>query len=171
MTLDQVFLLHSSVTTRKNEINFLSQKRIASNRNGYFPCYVHRIKDPNENAKSSPFFFAFSRIDILKSGFESFGRFLTVKWVKAALISLTLALLAVSIWGVIELKQKFDPLWFLSTDSYLYKWAVIYDDNFPSAAEKLHIFMADINLPDDLYKVDHVVSGLEERRESRFPSR
>lgn len=46
-----------------------------------------------------------------------------------------MALLAVSIWGVTELKQEFNPVWFLPQSSYLFGFLSKILEYYPDAGE------------------------------------
>lgn len=57
-----------------------------------------------------------------QSLFQIYGIYL-LKWPSQIFVlALTSALLAVSLWGNYELRQEFDPMWFLPKESYLSRW-------------------------------------------------
>ena len=46
---------------------------------------------------------------------------------KISILILTTGILGVSVWGNIELRQEFDPMWFLPKESYLSQWYHYYE--------------------------------------------
>ena len=81
---------------------------------------------------------------------------IVLKAVKAVIICITLVILGFSIWGNIELRQEFNPVWFLPPDSYLAQWHKYNSIHFPSQGEKVTVFMENLDLPKDLAKLDKV---------------
>jgi len=54
------------------------------------------------------------------------GAFLTRGLVyKAGVLAVTVALAGLGAWGAADLRQEFDPAWFLPKDSYLFHWSSI----------------------------------------------
>ena len=66
-----------------------------------------------------------NRGEILQAVFHHYGNFLLKIPTQICICILTLAIFAVSCWGNVELKQEFDPMWFLPKDSYLFQWHVM----------------------------------------------
>jgi len=130
----------------------LDQRRVEAKRDGAFPCYVHKNYTPNQ----------FSQRNILQSCFKSLGNVIVKPFVKASLILTTIGLLAVSIWGNIELRQEFNPIWFLPPESYLAQWHQYNSKFYPSSGEKVTVFMGDLKLPEELDKLDLMHKELDQ---------
>ena len=124
----------------------IDQRRIEDQRNGSLICIKHKNFKPNK----------FSQKNILQTVFKSIANVIVLKPVKALIVFFTLILLGVSIWGNIELRQEFNPIWFLPADSYLAQWHKYNSIYFPSQGEKVTIFMENLDLPADLAKLDKV---------------
>lgn len=124
----------------------IDQRRIEEQRNGTLICFKHKNFKPNK----------FSQKNILQSVFKSIANVIVLKPVKAVIICITLVILGFSIWGNIELRQEFNPVWFLPPDSYLAQWHKYNSIHFPSQGEKVTVFMENLDLPKDLAKLDKV---------------
>jgi len=124
----------------------IDQRRIEEQRNGTLPCIKHKNFKPNK----------FSQKNILQTVFKSLANLIVLKPVKCLIILLTLIILGFSIWGNIELRQEFNPVWFLPQDSYLAQWHKYNYQYFPSQGEKVNVFMENLDLPKDLKKLDKV---------------
>jgi hypothetical protein len=46
-------------------------------------------------------------------------------------LALTLAFMSVGTWGVVLIRQHFDPILLLPTESYLRQWIDVHDKHFP----------------------------------------
>lgn len=98
------------------------------------------------------------------------------------MLVLTSVILAFTLWGNYELRQEFDPMWFIPKESYLSRWNqmnekwvlywhsgmhgtqdFLYRRFFPSQGEKIHIFFTDTILPEELGKLDYIVSQLQQQ--------
>jgi len=124
----------------------IDQRRIEEQRNGTMPCIKHKNFKPNK----------FSQKNILQTVFKSLANLIVLKPVKCLIILVTLIILGLSIWGNIELRQEFNPVWFLPQDSYLAQWHKYNYQYFPSQGEKVNVFMENLDLPKDLKKLDKV---------------
>jgi len=124
----------------------IDQRRIEDQRNGTLMCIKHKDFKPNK----------FSQKNVLQTIFKSIANLIVKKVVKCLIILLTLVILGFSIWGNIELRQEFNPVWFLPPDSYLAQWHKYNSIHFPSQGEKVNVFMENLDLPKDLKKLDKV---------------
>ena len=52
------------------------------------------------------------------------------------MLLVTCGLLAVNAWGLSQLRQEFNPLWFLPSDSYLAKYHRAVETYFPNEGEQ-----------------------------------
>jgi hypothetical protein len=53
---------------------------------------------------------------------------------------LTAGILGLTIWGTVNLEQKFDSKWFLPTDSYAYKYLTASDTYFSTGQEQAGVY-------------------------------
>ena len=102
----------------------IDQARIDANRNGCLPCYKHPLSrgNPENKTKMDEIAQECSQMDALQSAFHQYGKILLKPVAQAVVISITIGVLAISLWGNVELRQEFDPIWFLPRDSYLARW-------------------------------------------------
>ena len=90
----------------------LDIKRVREHRNGFMPCIQHQL--PEGGNKLSRW-----RSNPGKVIFKNLATFLMKPVSKAMVLIFTLGLLGVGIYGVYELRQEFNPAWFLPPGSYL----------------------------------------------------
>ena len=100
----------------------LDQRRIEEKRNATIPCIKHKNFKPNN----------FSQRNILQSVFKSISNVIVKKPIKVVILVVTSVLLGISVWGNILLKQEFNPIWFLPSESYLAQWHKYNSQYFPS---------------------------------------
>jgi len=124
----------------------IDQRRIEEKRNGTIPCYVHKNFQPN----------SFSQKNILQSIFKAISNVIVTVPMKILVLSLTLVILAISLWGNVLLRQEFNPIWFLPSDSYLAQWHKYNEFYFPSRGEQVNLFMENLHLPSEFDKLEYV---------------
>lgn len=133
----------------------LDQRRIEDRRNGYVPCIRHApVKSDGQTC---------GQLDFLQSFFEKYCQVLLKTPSKVFVFILTATLLSISTWGSVELRQEFDPMWFLPKDSYLSLWAGNNEKYFPSQGEKIHVFIIELQLPEELEKLDKTIKTLQDQ--------
>jgi len=131
----------------------IDQRRIEAGRNGSLVCYTHTNFQPNK----------LSQKNILQSVFKSIAK-AVIRWpARIAIILASLTLLGVSIWGNVLLRQEFNPVWFLPADSYLAQWHHHNSQLFPSQGEQVTVFLAGLQLPEELPKLDLIHSKLQKQ--------
>ncbi|XP_043207337.1 protein patched homolog 3-like [Amphibalanus amphitrite] len=119
----------------------LDQRRIEARRDGLVPCYTHRNWVPNTCSQRNYFQNFFSRVYA--------PAVLSVPG-KVIVLVVTCALLAVNSWGLSELRQEFNPLWFLPTDSYLSMYHRNVERFFPNEGHEGVVFLSGLHLADNL---------------------
>ncbi|TRY61569.1 hypothetical protein TCAL_14942 [Tigriopus californicus] len=104
--------------------------------------------------------------NLLQGGFDSYGKVLSRNLlVKVGILSLTAVILAFSIWNTWLLEQKFDPVWFLPKDSYLFQWFELKSQYYPSQGETVHVFMTDLDLPEEFPKIKSVAEAISSQQD------
>ena len=89
--------------------------------------------------------------------------------VKVLIIFLSAVLLGVSLWGNVLLRQEFNPVWFLPAESYLAQWHQHNSRLFPSQGEQVTVFLAGLDLPNELAKLDMVHEQLKKQEDIIAP--
>ena len=67
--------------------------------------------------------------------FRWLARRIVLRGVKLGIALVTLLLLAISVWGNTQLRQEFNPVWFLPAESYLAQWHKYNQHYFPSQVQ------------------------------------
>ncbi|XP_023320290.1 Niemann-Pick C1 protein [Eurytemora carolleeae] len=133
----------------------LDQRRIEEKRNGSIPCYVHVNYTPNK----------LSQQNIVATMFQHLADIILRKPAKIMLLFLTAALFGISIYGNVELRQEFNPIWFLPSDSYIAQWHHFNSIYYPSRGEQVTVFIGNLDLPRELVNLEHMHSELLEQKD------
>lgn len=120
----------------------IDEKRLAKNRNGFFPCIVHKENTLkwNPNLMHRFITFLYSKIVLTNAG-------------KLVVILIALAVSAFSADRVFQIKQRFDPMWFIPTSTYYFKYAMAYREAFPNRGFEAGIYMGQLNYTENLPKI------------------
>ena len=95
---------------------------------------------------------------------------LVIRWpVKVLIILFSAAVLGVSLWGNVLLRQEFNPVWFLPAESYLAQWHHHNSRLFPSQGEQVTVFLEGLDLPTELAKLDLVHQQLKAQNDVIAP--
>jgi hypothetical protein len=111
----------------------LDQKRIAAGRNGILPCLTHKDYQPPQCWDFSTLFMSV------------YSKCLASWLFKAAVFLISLAFLGIGIWGTFSIRQKFDPILLLPSDSYLRKFVAAHDADFPANGWHAEVYMSEID--------------------------
>lgn len=131
----------------------LDQRRLEDSRHGFLWCWKIKNWTPNDC----------SQRDLCQTFFtEVYAKFLFKLPVKIVVIVVTAAVLAVSGWGLSNLRQEFDPVWFLPQDSYLYKFFMKQKYYYPSSGEEGTIYFGNVSLLEEMPKIENLVKQLKE---------
>ena len=130
----------------------VDQKRIENRRNGLLPCIRHKDWAPN----------AVSQRNLAQEMFVKASHYQLHWGGKVAILLLTAGLGSVGVWGLTQLRQEFNPVWFIPQESYLAKWFNANELYFPKEGEKVKINIAQVDFNEELPKIDALVTRLEE---------
>ncbi|GLH15770.1 NPC intracellular cholesterol transporter 1 homolog 1b [Gryllus bimaculatus] len=128
----------------------LDEKRIMTNRDC---CYR-----PQKNWKPN----SCSQRNVQKTVFNKYIIPNVMKTpMKVFILLTTLVLFSVNIWCVLQVEQKFDPIWYLYPDSY----PILYNDKlneyFPKYGKRAAIYMGDVNFYEDKAELNELATRLE----------
>ncbi|XP_045125930.1 protein patched homolog 3-like [Portunus trituberculatus] len=130
----------------------LDQRRLEDRRHGLFWCW----KMSPEWSPSGC-----SQRDLCNEFFSRFyAKFLLHPAVRVIVILWTSALFFASTWGLTNLRQEFDPIWFLPQDSYLYGYFEKQRDYFPSSEEPGSVYLSNIDLANELVNIQELSESL-----------
>ena len=123
----------------------MDAQRIRAHRNAFLPCIsMAKPETPRELKHSNPG----------KVVFQKFATFLMHPASKVTVVILTGGLTALGAYGVTELKQEFNPAWFLPPRSYLTEWMNNKEEYFPDKGERVTINIGEIGNNKKKVKVD-----------------
>ena len=120
----------------------LDEKRVAKNQNCCCPCIVHKeakiVWEPNLMPRFITFLY--SKIVLNKFG-------------KTSIIILAIGLSAFSTARVFQIKQKFDPIWFIPSSTYFFKFMMMHRDFYPTRGTEAAVYMGPMNYTSELPKI------------------
>ncbi|KAG0719980.1 NPC intracellular cholesterol transporter 1 1b [Chionoecetes opilio] len=129
----------------------LDQRRLEDNRQGILWCWKVKNWTPNRCSQK----------ELCQSFFSDiYAKYLLKLPVKIVVLLLTAILLSVSSWGLSNLRQDFNPIWFLPQSSYLFKFFMKNEQYFPSAGEEGIIYFGEINMTSELPKIEALMLKL-----------
>lgn len=130
----------------------LDVKRIENKRNGIFPCIIHdnhesTIRDPSQSLAWYIIDWFYSKIVLTTIG-------------KILVIIITLGMITIAGMGTSQLKQWFDPNWFLPKDSYLSNYMTIHNLHYPNRGYPAAVFIGDIDYTNNFEKIVKLTENL-----------
>lgn len=130
----------------------IDQRRLEDHRHGLLWCWKLRNWTPSRC----------SQRDLCQSFFtDVYSKFLCLLPVKVLVLVVTAVLFSVSGWGLSNLRQEFDPIWFLPQDSYLYQFFIKQRYYYPSSGEQGSIYFGNISLLSELSRIEELTQRLE----------
>ncbi|XP_071523040.1 patched domain-containing protein 3-like isoform X2 [Panulirus ornatus] len=131
----------------------LDQRRLEDNRHGIIWCWKLKNWTPNQCSQK----------DICQTFFsEVYGKFLFRLPSKIAVLIVTMALLAVSGWGLSNLQQEFNPIWFLPQSSYLFKFFMKQEYYYPTSGEMGIVYFGRMDYLEELPKIEELMTRMKE---------
>jgi hypothetical protein len=71
-------------------------------------------------------------------------------------------MLGVNTWGNTELRQEFNPIWFLPQDSNLFQYFAMRDRYFPGRGDEAFLLLQNVSLSSHLTDLDNLVQKLHD---------
>ena len=134
----------------------LDERRISTGRDGLLMCIVHKDFKPSKCSQQN-----FGDVVVKK-----YAQLLSSVIFKCLVTVFTLGMLAVGIWGSVLIRQKFDPVLLLPSDSYLREWLNVHDELYPDNGWGAEIFTAEFDHT-DLHKFEELTNKLEELKNAK----
>lgn len=131
----------------------IDERRILANRNSIIPCIVHAPAQTKLWWEPNLFYRMLSSI---------FKQILT-KPGKIIVLMSTVGMTAFSLKGLMNLEQKFDPAWFIPSDTYLNKFIMEKRALYPDQGYEAMILMGRLNYTNELNKIRDVIVEVENR--------
>ncbi|XP_066977842.1 LOW QUALITY PROTEIN: patched domain-containing protein 3-like [Macrobrachium rosenbergii] len=131
----------------------LDQRRLEDHRHGLFWCW--KIKDWRPNACSRQRF-------CQRFFGKPYARLFLNLPMKIIILLLTLGIIAVSGWGLANLRQEFNSIWFLPQESYLYKFFIKQKEYYPSSGEGGTIYFGNMSLVNEMPRIEKLITTLRQ---------
>lgn len=128
----------------------LDEKRLAKNKNGCIPCIVHKDKKLWCEPKLMPRFITFL-----------YSRFVLNKFGKTFVIIFAIALTAFSTERVFQIKQKFDPMWFIPSHLQFFQYVMNHRHFYPNRGFEAGIYFGNLNYTAELPKIISLVEDVK----------
>jgi predicted RND superfamily exporter protein len=128
----------------------LDEQRVEAGRDGLLPCIVHQDFQPSDCSK----------FEVGLTVMKYYAKLLSSSVFKVITILITVSLLAFGAWGWCQIKQKFDPILLLPSESYLREWIRVQQDFYPDDGWVADVYSGEISYK-DLESIDTLVSELE----------
>jgi predicted RND superfamily exporter protein len=135
----------------------LDCRRLKARRNGLCPCYRHRGENEKKTTTEQS---RASKLSLSQRLFHQLGR-LILSWPGMIVVLLTAAALtAGGVYGLTQLEQKFDPIWFLPPSSYIAKWYSANAAYFPSEGESVVVYFTGIDWRSEATRIGELEEAL-----------
>lgn len=130
----------------------LDERRILDNRNSLAPCIVHQPT----RFWAEPNIFHRGLHTIMAKG-------IMTKAGKTIVLMSTVCMTAFSLRGLLNLEQRFDPNWFIPSDTYLNRFTVEKRRLYPDQGYEAMIMMGRLNYTSELDKIRLMIQSVENR--------
>ena len=133
----------------------LDEACIRSGLDKLLPCIVNKDFQPPACLEQS------DNISVIKV----YGKLLSSTVFKVMTVISTIRFLDFGIWGWVGMRQEFDPMLVLPSDSYLREWLRIHETDYPNNGWDAEVYSGELSYS-DLPNIDKLISGLEELKDS-----
>lgn len=149
-----IFMTYFYVVTFFVAVLTLDEKRVAKNLNGILPCIKHASNKP---ACEPRLMWRFLH--------NFYGKFVLTKPGKIIVIASVIALTAFSIERVTHIKQKFDPMWFIPSQTYYSKYVMEHRHFYPNRGYEAGVYMGHLNYSLELPKIIKLAEEVQGRQD------
>lgn len=132
----------------------LDEKRVENKRNGIIPCITHEDKTPSCEPKLLSKFLTFFH-----------GKLILTKPGKTIVILSVIALTSFSIHRVLQIRQHFDPMWFIPSRFYFYEYVMTHREYYPNRGFEAGVYLNNVNYSTDLPKIIAMTKEIENQSE------
>ena len=129
----------------------LDEKRIRQKRNGLFPFIVHKDWQPP----------SWSNNNVFSAAIGKMSQLLESTIFRVVIVMLTVAMLAVGIWGVLEIRVGYAGVSLVPKDSYFRAWVDQNELDFPSDGYGINFYTQELSYTmEDFEKIEVTVNEL-----------
>jgi len=129
----------------------LDEQRVENARNALLPCISHSRSASTSSSSE------LRSVDLVT---KLYSKLLSSNLFKLLALLVTVTLLAFGAWGWSGMKQKFDPILLLPSESYLRDWVRVQQKFYPDNGWSAHLYSAELSHK-DLANVDKLTVDLE----------
>lgn len=131
----------------------LDAKRIQHKRNGIIPCLVHenyicQVVDSEKTLSTRSLDRLYTKIVLTIPG-------------KVMVLLITIAAASAGAFGLCQLEQWFDPIWFLPKDTYLSEYINAQHQYFSQKGHNAYIFIGDVDYSKEFSKIIALTTNLK----------
>lgn len=132
----------------------IDERRILSNRNSFVPCIIH------DQAKTK----LWSDRHLFDRTLKFiFARGILTKPGKIIVLMSTICMTAFSVRGLLNLEQKFDPVWFIPSHTYLNQYITEKRKLYPDQGYEASILMGRLNYTNEFRHIHEMIANVENR--------
>ena len=131
------------------------QMRIEAKRHAILLCVKQKNWQPSESVRKS-----FCQLFLQ----GTYSKFILHPIIKKLIVIVSLTFFGISCWGMSNLEQKFDPLWFLPSGSNTRNYFELSRKMFPETGPSGHIYLSNLTFPEDIQGIDYIVSKLQSQQ-------
>jgi predicted RND superfamily exporter protein len=130
----------------------LDEYRTAKNRNGIFPCIQHESRKPVWEPRLMQRAIRFVH-----------GKLVLTKIGKIVVILSVIVITAFSMERLLNLKQKFDPMWFIPSTTYYHDYMIHTREFYPQIGYSAGVYMGHLNYSHEIPKIIRMSEEIEKR--------
>lgn len=132
----------------------LDERRILANRNSLVPCILH---EPEKTR-------LWAEPNILHRVLHTFyAKGIMTKTGRVIVLMSTVCMTGLSLVGLLNLEQKFDPNWFIPDNTYLNQFTMEKRRLYPDQGYEAMILMGRLNYTSELDKIRYMIQDVENR--------
>jgi len=139
-----VFMTYFFVLTFFVAIFALDERRIAQRRNAFIPLIIHSVEKSNVC-------FQMNLMDRFLQ--HVYSKFILTKTGKIIIIMSVIGITSFNIQGLLHLRQKFDPSWFIPTKTYLGQFIDQTRQLYPDMGSEASVLIGKINYTEDMHSI------------------
>lgn len=132
----------------------IDERRVAQKRNGFAPCIKHESSEPIWEPK---FMWRFLH--------NVYKRFILTKVGKVIVICTVIGITAIAIERLMNIKQKFDPMWFIPSRTYYYQYVEHHREFYPNRGYEAGVYMGNMNYSVELPKIIKLAEEVQNQKD------
>lgn len=132
----------------------IDERRVEQKRNGLAPCIKHGSSTPVWEPKF-----------MLRFLHNLYKNFILTKIGKIVVICMVIGFTAIGVERLMNIKQKFDPMWFIPSRTYFYQYVEQHRTFYPDRGYEAGVYMGSMNYSIELPKIIRLAEEVESRKD------